>query len=134
MYLKNHIKMNQNISSFYLEKYFNLIKKEIISSEKWEILVIISMFMLTRSSERIFTPSRYTDVKKTWKEEKEIKNKWRGARDISLSETEPMTEYLWRLGVLFFLFFSKPLTYTEWNYFRNITKLYQFFIIMHFSV
>ena len=38
----------------------NLIREGIISSEKWEIQVIITMIMLTRSSERIFSPSRYT--------------------------------------------------------------------------
>ena len=30
--------------------------------KKWEILVIASMIMLYRSSERIFNPSRYTGI------------------------------------------------------------------------
>ena len=30
--------------------------------EKWEIQVIVSMIMLTRSSERIFNPMRYTGI------------------------------------------------------------------------
>ena len=47
LYRKNHIKIYQKISSFYLNKDLNLIDKGIISSEKWELQVII------------FNPSHY---------------------------------------------------------------------------
>ena len=49
-------------NSFYSKKYFNLIRKGIISSEKMRNSgnYIIHMIMLTRSSERIFNPTRYS--------------------------------------------------------------------------
>ena len=61
---KNQIKIHQSISSFYLKKYYNLIKQRIISSEKnVKIQVIITIIiMLTRSSERDFNPIRYTGL------------------------------------------------------------------------
>ena len=60
MYRKNHIKNNLTISSFYWNIDLNLIKKWLLIVKKWESQVIITMIMLTRSSERIFNPSRYT--------------------------------------------------------------------------
>ena len=48
------------MSSFYWKKDLNLIKREIISGE--EIQILITMIMLTRSSERDFDPSRYTGI------------------------------------------------------------------------
>ena len=53
LYQKNHIKIDQAISSFYSNKDFKLIKK-------WKIQVIITKIMLTGFSERIYNPMRYT--------------------------------------------------------------------------
>ena len=52
-------------NQFLFKNWFEFNKKVIISSEKWEIQMIqIQMIMLTRSSERILNPSRYTGL---WK-------------------------------------------------------------------
>ena len=56
-------KSYQNLSDYIqllFKKYRKLIKKWLLLVKKWEIQVIISMIMLTRSSERIFNPMRYT--------------------------------------------------------------------------
>ena len=54
-------KWKSDYKQFLLKKYLNLIeKKGLFLVEKWEIQVIISMIMLTRSSESIFNPMRYT--------------------------------------------------------------------------
>ena len=52
------------MSSFYWKKDLNLIKREIISGE--EIQILITMIMLTRSSERVFNQSRYTGISATF--------------------------------------------------------------------
>ena len=56
-------KSHQNLSDynqFLFKKRFEFDKKQIFSSEKWEIQVIVFMIMLTRSSKRSFNPMRYT--------------------------------------------------------------------------
>ena len=53
------MKSHQNISSFYLKKNWNSIKKGIVSCKKL-FQVILTMIMFTRSSERNVNPSRYT--------------------------------------------------------------------------
>ena len=61
LYRKNYIKIYQAVSSFYAETDLNSIKKYgSFLMNKWETQVIISIIVLTRSSERIFNPSRYT--------------------------------------------------------------------------
>ena len=60
--------MYQSTTNFYSKKDIKLIKKQIFSREKmknsgvklFEIPQIISMIMITRSSENIFNPMRYT--------------------------------------------------------------------------
>ena len=37
-------------------------KKGLCLVKKWEIQVIIFLILLTRSTERIFNPMRYTDI------------------------------------------------------------------------
>ena len=53
MNLKNHNKIYQTMSSFYLKK-LKWLRKGIISSKKLEIQVIITMITFIHSSERIF--------------------------------------------------------------------------------
>ena len=62
LYQKNHIKINQTISSF--DFFFNLklIKKRLILVKKWEIQEIISLITLTISSKRIFSLMCYTGI------------------------------------------------------------------------
>ena len=48
---------------FLFKIFFNLIKKGTISSEKLEIQLIMTIIMLTRFSERIFNPSRYSSIR-----------------------------------------------------------------------
>ena len=50
---KNMIKIYQTISSFYSKKVLSLLKYGLFLVKKLEIQVIVSMIMLTRSSERI---------------------------------------------------------------------------------
>ena len=50
----------KNENKIYPKEYLNLIKKEIFLVKKREIYVIITMIILTRSSERIFNPSGCT--------------------------------------------------------------------------
>ena len=57
-------KSYQNLSyynQFLFNKRFEVNKKK-LSSEKWEIQVIVFMIMLTGSSERIFNSMRYTVI------------------------------------------------------------------------
>ena len=58
-------KLHQRLPD-YIQFFFqiDLIKKGIISSEKnnKKIQVILTMIILTRSSERIFNPCRYTGI------------------------------------------------------------------------
>jgi len=49
------------LQSVVIKKRFEVDKNQIFSSEKGEFQVIVFMIMLTRSSERIFNPMRYTD-------------------------------------------------------------------------
>ena len=49
-------------SEFLLKKRFEVTKKQIFLVKKLEIQVIVSMIMLTRSSERIFNPKRYSSI------------------------------------------------------------------------
>ena len=51
---------NSDYVQFVIKNRFEVDKKGIISSKKWLIQVIISIIVLTRSSERIFNPMRYT--------------------------------------------------------------------------
>ena len=55
------MKIYQAIYSFHSKKDLKLTQKK-IHWKKLEIQVIISMIILTRSSERIFNPMRYTGV------------------------------------------------------------------------
>jgi len=57
---KSHQKISDYIQFLFKQKVLNLIKKGIISREKSEIQVIISKIMLTRSSEKICNPMRFT--------------------------------------------------------------------------
>ena len=58
MYPKNYKKLYHIIFSFNSRKDLNLIKKGLFLVKQWGIKVIITIIMLTRSSERIFNPSR----------------------------------------------------------------------------
>jgi len=56
-------KSHQNLSDynqFLFEKSFEIDKNQIFLSKKLEIQVIAFIIMLTRSSQRIFNPMRYT--------------------------------------------------------------------------
>ena len=62
MHRKNYIKTYQTTTSFYLKKKLKLIKTIFFPVKKWKIQVILFMNMLTRSSERIFNPMRYSGI------------------------------------------------------------------------
>ena len=47
---------------FTKKKDFNLIREGLFLVKKREFQIIITMIMLTRSSERIYNPSRYTGI------------------------------------------------------------------------
>ena len=56
-------KLHQNLSDynqFLSQKKIQVNKKQILSVKKLEIQVIVFIIMLTRFSERIFNPMRYT--------------------------------------------------------------------------
>ena len=67
MYRKNHLKIYLTVSNFYLNK-INSIKNGLFLVKKLVIQVILTIIMSTRSSERIFNPSRYTGTNvRYWK-------------------------------------------------------------------
>ena len=57
-------KSQQNLSVYiqFFLKYFLNLKNELFPEIKGKIQVTITIIILTRSSERIFNPSRYTDI------------------------------------------------------------------------
>ena len=57
---KSHTNLSGYIQ-FLFKKIFEFYKKgDFFAVKKGEIQIIITMIMITRSSERIFNPSRYT--------------------------------------------------------------------------
>ena len=55
-----------NLSSFYSKNDMKLVKYIFFLVKKWEIRVIISIIVITRSLDRIFNPMRYTHINNTW--------------------------------------------------------------------
>ena len=55
-------KITSKYIQFLFSKRFKINTKQICSSAKWEIQVIVFMIMLTRFSQRIFNPMRYTGI------------------------------------------------------------------------
>ena len=62
LHRKNHIKIYQMITSFYLFFILKLIKNRFFLGKKLEIQLIAFMLMLNCSSGRIFNPMLYTGV------------------------------------------------------------------------
>ena len=52
--------MVSSVTSFFSKKYLKLVKNRLFLVKKLEIQVIVLMNMLTRSSETIFNPMRYS--------------------------------------------------------------------------
>ena len=53
---------SNRIYPVFIKKTFKVDKNRIFLVKKWEIHVITSIFMITRSSERILNPIRYTGI------------------------------------------------------------------------
>ena len=67
LHWKNQIKIYQTTISFFIIKIrFEVDRKQIFSSENWEIQVIVSIIMLAGSSEKILNPMRYTGIISSW--------------------------------------------------------------------